>query len=256
MRGAVQVVAFDEPELSSTLDAWADQRVPSGVDVTYEAWITPAVEPRTQDPTWRQAADHPVFEPFETPPYKLPSRNVAHETAISRGDDFFIVGDADAPPLTENVLTALTRPLTDREVVCVCSNPVASVRRPAGAWANLGVYVKEAAAGGIHGQCHLVTARGWRAAGPFEEALDHTNIKEVWPEEEYAFGQRLRDHGRVKYAGRAKVRNDTRRLECSWRRALGLPVDDYCAKPAGSDTFAPRSTVTTLAEVFDYGRLR
>lgn len=239
MRGAVQVVAFDEPELSSTLDAWVSQRVPPDVDVTYEAWITPAVEPRTQDPTWQQAADHPVFVPREAPKFKLPSRNVAHDAAISRGDDFVVSCDADTPPVHENVLTALTRPLEAPETVAVVGNPRPPLDSPAGLWVRLKQPLLRTT-GNISGQCNLITAEGWRHAGPFEEDIDHTIHNIVWMEEEFRFGRRLRQIGAVPRARKAVVRHDLRREVCKMRRALQLPLDDYCERTTGTETMQPR----------------
>lgn len=233
---ALQLVAFREEDLTSTMDAWADQPVPEGANISYEAWITPDDGADWRRATWREAETHPVFDPFEAPQYKLVARNAAHDSAIDRGYDAWITADADAPPLSDSTLSALIDGVSKPENVAAVSNPVCDVT-PIGIWSNLGVYAKEFI-GGIHGQCHAVTARGWAEAGPFEENLNHTEIRSVWAEEEYGFGQRLHDAGGVDYRFDAPVYNDTRRRECAWYKAWGKR-HEFCERVEGDDTFAP-----------------
>ena len=238
MQVAIQVPAFKEPELWATLDAIADQPVPPFVDhIEYEAWITPDGDP-VECMTFQQAMQHPTFEAYEAPKYKLPTRNRAHTSAVDRGFDTFVTWDADAPPVREETLTNLLTRLQNPETVAVCAYPVAKPR-PVGFVASLGVNVKEMI-GGMHGQCHAVTADAWEYAGPFKENIDQTDIAPVWIEEEMRFGIRLRQIGKVEYAKDAPVRNDVRRLLCKYQRTLRRPMDPYCEKPEGEDTFAPR----------------
>lgn len=239
MHVAVQLLAFQEPDLSETMDEWAGQQIPSWADVSFEAWVTPD-GPKDQCGTWQQAASHDTFAVAEAPQYKLRARNAAHDSAVERGYDALVACDADAPPLEpttlKNLLTAAREPRT----ACVCANPVAP-KTPVGIYSNVGVYTKEAI-GGIHGQCHLLTPGAWRHAGPFSDDVDHTELKSVWMEEEYGFGQRLREYGSVKYAFDAPVYNDTRRRECAWAKAARRD-HPFCDRVDGDETFAPRKPI-------------
>lgn len=237
MRVSLQVPAFKEPGLSDTLDAWAEQYVPSWADISYEAWVTPS----GRGETWRQAEEHPVFEAAEAPQYKLRARNAAHDSAVERGYDAIMTVDADAPPLSDDTLKNLLTAAREPRVACVCANPVAS-KTPVGIYSNIGVYTKEVI-GGIHGQCHVLSRGAWQHAGPFSDGVDHTDLKSVWKEEEYRFGRRLRQHGKVVYKFDAPVFNDTRRRECAWRDILPGEKDAYCEKPDGDETFHPRKPI-------------
>lgn len=233
---ALQIPAFKEDDLTSTMDAWVDQPVPDGVNISYEAWITPSDDPKHRCGTWRQGEAHDVFEAFEAPQYKLVARNVAHESAFERGFDAFIVADADAPPLRDSTLSALIDGISDENTVAAVSNPVCDPT-PIGLWSNMGVYGKEFI-GAVHGQCHAVTHRGWSYAGPLSEDVDHTEVISVWFEEEYGFGQRLHDAGNVDYRFDAPVYNDTRRRECGWYKSWGRD-HEFCERVEGDETFAP-----------------
>lgn len=235
---AIQVAAFEEPGLAGTLDAWAAQPVPEWATVSYEAWVTPS-GPKGACGTWQQAADHDTFTVREAPQYKLRARNAAHESALDRGIDAFVSCDADAPPLSDRTLSNLLDPLRSRGTVASVSNPV-SPSNPIGIYSNLKAYAREFVFRSVHGQCHAVTTDAWRQAGPFADDIDHTTLHSVWMEEEYGFGNRLRDVGRVEYAYDAPVRNDIRRAECRWRRAAGKATGEFCDRAEGEKTFAPR----------------
>lgn len=232
---ALQLVAYKEPGLTETMDAWAAQAAPPDADVRYEAWVTPAGG-RATCGTWQQATAHETFVAREAPQYKLRARNAAHDDALARGVDGFIACDADAPPLAPGTLSTLLTRLNGDAVAAVCANPVAPTG-PVGVSMNAGVYLKEAL-GGIHGQCHAVTAEAWRAAGPFSDAVDHTELRSVWLEEEYRFGKRLSRVGEVDYAFDAPVHNDVRRRMCRLRSVARRGTDDYCDR-IGTETFRP-----------------
>lgn len=236
---AVQMLAFREGRnFTRTMDAWAEQPVPGFVGgVSYEAWVTPSARPKANCSTWRQAVEHPVFEANEAPKFKLPSLNAARQSAMLAGRDVFVTSDADAPPLARTTLTALLEPLVDSSVAAVASNPVCPTN-PIGLYSNLGVTFKEVI-GGLHGQCHALSAPAWDVAGPLDEDLDHTRLWSVWKEEEYRFAHRLRQYGQVRYRIDAPVYNDTRRRECAWLEALGKQTADYCERREGDETFNP-----------------
>lgn len=233
----IQVPAYDEDPstLRETLSAIRDQPVPADVDVFYEAWITPASEhDRSFD-----VADSAGFEPYEAPQYKIPARNAAHNRAVEHGADAIVTWDADAPPLRPDVLSTLMHRLVEPSVVAVNSTPVAAVT-PDGQLSTTGVVVDAAGAiedtlkPHLHGQCSAITAEGWRAAGPFDEGLDHTDGQSVRAEEEIAFRARLEGVGRVVDEQSAIVFNNPRRHLC--RAAPELAPNGYCG-PRGVETF-------------------
>lgn len=236
---ALQVAAFKEPGLTETLDAWAAQPVPDGVTISYEAWVTPSGH-RERCETWQQAEAHDVFSAVEAPQFKLRTRNAAHDDAVARGVDTIISCDADAPPLSTDTLTNLLEHIDHPWTVAAVANPVAPATKPTGLLSNFGVAAKELV-GGMHGQCHALTAGGWRAAGPFSDDVDHTKLNSVWLEEEYRFPHRLRQVGKVAYCLDAPVRNDTRRIDCRWARATRSNEDEFCERRASEETFAPDS---------------
>jgi len=234
---ALQLVAFKEPGLSATMDAWAAQPTPEDVSVSYEAWITPD-GPKAACGTWQQATEDATFTAFEAPQYKLRARNAAHDSAAERGFDAFLVCDADAPPVTDDALSALLGRLREPGVGAAVSRPV-SPPTPFGLLSNVGVVAKEVI-GGVHGQTHALTTRAWQAAGPFADDVDHTDLRSVWAEEEYRFGHRLRQAARVEYVRDARVYNDTRRSQCRLRRGLHRPGGEFCDRQVGAETFHPR----------------
>lgn len=238
MEIALQLLAFEEPGLTATMDAWADQAEPPGYSVSYEVWVTPS-GPKEACGTWRQAEHHDLFSVHEAPQYKLRARNAAHDSAARRGLDAFIACDADAPPLDRDTLTNLLTPLSRPETAAVVANPV-SPTTPAGVYCNLKAYAREYVFRSVHGQCQAITTDAWRQAGPFADDVDHTSMHSVWLEEEYSFGHRLRDVGAVEYVYDAPVYNDTRRQECRWRRGARRHTGDFCDRPGSDKTFAPR----------------
>lgn len=238
MNAVLQIAAFREPGIADALDAWADQPEPSWASVDYEAWVTPDGAKEACQ-TWQVADAHPVFEAHEAPQYKLRARNAAHGSALERGYDAIVSCDADAPPLGRGTLSALLERLSAPGAAAVCAWP-SSPPSPLGIFSNVKTRAREVVFRSIHGQCHAMTAEAWSHAGPFADDIDHTSLHPVWMEEEFRFGRRLRDVGRVEYAKDAKVYDDTRRMRCRLQRSARRPRSDYCEKPEGNDTFAPR----------------
>lgn len=227
----VQVFAYDEPDITDTLDAISDQQAPAW-DVTFEAWVTPA-DGRTLD----AVAAHDTFELFESPTGKLSSRNAAHDAVA---DDVIVVWDADAPPRQNDTLSRLLAPYVVRDGV------VATNGRPLAPWTlvgvpvNIGATLEDTLRPHLHGQLSSFTTDAWRACGPFA-AVSETDIDSVRPTEEFEFRRCLERRGEVVDTD-ATVLNDTRRHECRIRSvpgAFGAPQSGYCGR-RGSETFNPR----------------
>lgn len=243
-RAVVQVFAFDEPLVDATLDGIANQTVPAGWTVDYEAWVTPAADGPGADVTVQVAEDHPIFEAHVAPVGKLASRNEAHWGAVDGGADAVVAWDADAPPKHQSVLAAILGPLgTDEGVVAVNGRP-RSPRSPVGVVNRVAERLEDTFRPHLHGQLSAVSAYGWGEAGPFRvDDLDQTKIEQVRAEEEFAFRRRLEAVGSVAEAPEAVVLNDVRRAECRVARAYNrfpgeYPMDPYCQR-AGVKTFMP-----------------
>lgn len=236
---AIQVLSYKEQNLDETLDAYASLHVPSFVDtVGYHACVTPR-ESYTAHMA-EHAERHPVFEFIETPPGKLSSRNVAHDTALERDYDVIVSGDGDARPVDASYLESLLEPFTDPGVAGVTGtqyddNPVTFpishlayeidlFRRP------------------IYGRSSAFTADAWERAGPFDESVDQTDVYETRGEEEFDFRRRIERVGAFHIAKDANVHSDLRRPIChlqqQWSKA-GRHVSPYCQR-SGTETFHTR----------------
>lgn len=243
MRVAIQVPAFREGEaMRPTLDEIRAQPVPEYVsELSLEVWVTPTTERPDADETW-QVAESAGFDVYEAPPGKLSARNAAHDSAADRGFDVIATWDADAPPRSDETLTALLDPFEYDDADAVRGNPVSD-------WHLFGtlenifrVGVARQVYDHIHGQLSAFTAAAWDCAGPFDESLDQTELVEVWDEEEVDFARRLRECGRFVHARGAKVYNDSRRTRCRFEKAFaftGRPVSEWCDQ-RGCETFQPR----------------
>lgn len=252
MKSAVlQVPAHREPALSGTLDALADQRAPAGWTLGYECWVTPAagVADRRDCGTWRQAADHPIFEAFEAPRGKLSARNAAHDAALDDGADAVVTWDADTTPQNSRSLAALVEPLADDDVVATNSRPYAPPS-PLSLVTNAVAVVRRTLTPHLHGQASGISAEGWRAAGPFDTDLDQTDIGDVWAEEEVGFYWRLQSVGRVARPPAAVVWSSNRRAHCKIERAMTMgvrPVTSGWCRRRGVESFAGSKPVMGLS---------
>lgn len=248
-RAVVQVFAYAEPDLRSTLDAYADVDVPPGWELEYQACVTPenavANSPgRVQNVVYQQidhAREHPVFDLFQTPTGKLQSRNEAHDAAMRDGFDVIISGDGDAPPLSQSYFTELLAPFASAQTVGVCG-----FHRPEGVLYPLMMPVHYAdlyALNPIYGRSSAFRSSAWEEAGPFRVAdVDPTDVHSVRREEEFGFRRRLEQLGDVVNVRSAKVRADSRRWRCQIDRGFetfGRPRTGRCER-IGSETFQPR----------------
>lgn len=233
---ALQVIAFNEPEekLARTFQSVNEQQVDRRVNVSTEAWITPASQ---EDPSFDFARDN-GFEPFTAGKGKLTARNQAHDHAVDDGADIIVTLDADAPMVTTHSLASLVRPLRDGAAAFANSMPV-SHPPPHGKVSAFGMAVdvggrlEDAVFPHAHGQCSAFTARAWREAGPFDTDLDQTDSVEVRQEEEFDFLRRVKGVGRATMPKGAKVYNDPRRHLC---RFPVVGSADYCEE-RGVETF-------------------
>lgn len=240
MKVAVQVPAFEEGEdMVEALESIRGQRVPDGIDVSHEVWVTPS-----KGATMKAAESVDGFEVFEAPSGKLSARNAAHDSAVERGHDVIVTWDADAPAVTDESLASLLAPFEDGDVVAVRGEPVSPVSL-FGVIENVTRrFVSRPMYNHLHGQLSAFTAEGWERAGPFNTGLDQTELHDVWKEEEVGFAARLREHGRMVHAGNAAVYNDSRRTECRFESSFGRfgrPVSDWCSS-RGEETFRPRGS--------------
>lgn len=233
---ALQVFSYDESGLTRTLDAYADQPAPDWADVEYHACVTPVhnadYSREAYFATVDQAREHEAFEYVETPEGKLSSRNYAHDMAAEDGADIVVAADADAPPLAEDTLETLLVPFEEHGVAATNGRPIAPPTI-VGVATNFASSIEDAVRPHLNGQLHAVATEAWSHAGPFSEAVDQTNIREVRLEEEFRFRRRVEQTGRV-VDTRARVRNSVRRTECR----LGLRNDDFCRR-RGKETFHP-----------------
>lgn len=237
MKTVIQVPAYKEVRLTETLDEIAAQET-AGYPVSYEAWVTPS-GPKESCGTWKQAVNHPVFEAFEAPQGKLSTRNDAHESAVSRGYEATITWDADAPPLSNDVLLNLCNALATHGVSAVMATPESPDTTLGNIVDRVSRYMQKFRPY-IHGQCSGFTAEAWVEVGPFNTNIDQTHVKKVWNEEELAFYNRLSRVGEVRKLRDAKVRNDTRRWACRFKDPFkrSSATDQYC-RDRGVETFEP-----------------
>lgn len=232
MRVALQLPAYDEPRMASTMDAWAAQPVPHFVsDISREAWVTPS-----DGRTMQIAREHRGFKAFEAPSGKLPARNEAHDSAVRRGYDVMVAFDADAPPLTENTLPALLQPIYNGEAVA--TNAYADAEGGLLASVTNARERFKGAIGGVNGRGHAFTRSAWEHAGPFRQVND-ADIKSVWVEEELKFPYRVRQVGPFKRAPDARVHRDLRRERCRLAKLKGDAESPFCERMSGDTTFAP-----------------
>lgn len=236
---AIQVFALDEPDLKRVLDAYAECTRPPGWDLVYKACVTPAPAAGAHHHRVDVADAHPVFDLEVTPPGKLASRNHAHDGAVDAGVDAIVAGDGDGPPLEADYLVELLAPFANTDVVATNATPVAP-STPIGVATNLVGWTHDAIVPHMNGQGHAISADGWLAAGPFDEAAEaDRRAHEVRLEEEFEFRRRLEAVGDV-VDTRARVHNDTRRTRCHLERLLlGEAHDPYCQR-IGAASFAPR----------------
>lgn len=242
MKAVVQVPAYREKNLSQTLDAIAEQAVPDGWDVAYEAWVTPSSPCCCY--TLTQAARHPVFDAYEAPVGKLSTRNTAHDHALEGGADAIISWDADAPPVTEDTLSRLLTRIEEPGVVAVepaarSSAPTSPANVVFGTLVDIGAWVEDAVRPHLNGQCHALSTEAWATAGPFDASFDQTDEFAVRQEEEIDFFHRVGEVGAVVTDRGAVVYNDLRRHICNLP-GYKLVDDGYCNR-RGVETFHPHT---------------
>lgn len=237
MRVAVQVPAIDEPpgQFRETLERIAGATTEE-FDPVYEAWVTKVSEP---DVTMN-VAEESGYETYEAPEGKISARNVAHERAFSDGCDAVISIDADAPPIQDDALDNLVRPIRTGEAVATNSVPLSSVGPDGdfslfGALVDVGGYLEDLAAPHLHGQASAIGREAWEEAGPFDESVDQKDGIDIRSEEEFGFYHRVREVGEVVYPEGATVYNDPRRHAC---KVPLLADQDYCQR-IGEVTFSP-----------------
>lgn len=212
----VQIPAYEEGRtVYETATEIAQQRVPDGWDVDYEAWVTLSPPDRDLCDTWQNAMAAENVDVFEAPQGKLSARNAAHDSAVERGYDVFFSWDADAPPLREDTMAAMLRAFekTPRPV-CVNSRPKSSPDGLLGQVVDFAAAVEDIATPHIHGQAHALTTEAWEAIGPFDESIDQTDLPAVRAEEEFGFWRKLRSMGKIFEPPGAVVYNNPRRIAC------------------------------------------
>lgn len=243
MHAVLQVPAFREGIIrpgayAATLEAIAAQPAPSDWTLDREVWVT-LDEP--DDPTWEIPASMPEFDVLEGPAGKLSTRNAAHDNAVARGADAFVVWDADTTPRTNEVLGSILNSLAEPRVAAVNSRTRAEATFLGRGW-DLISGLFETFVPFLHGQCHGMTAEAWEHAGPFDESIDQMDIHTVWMEEEYGFYRRLEEVGEIAHPVDVVVESDTRRLDCridrAWNLLDGRPLDQWCGE-RGEKSFAP-----------------
>lgn len=238
----VQVPAFAEPNLGETLDAIAEQDPPPGVDVSYQAWVTPETEDPDDDATFQVAADHPVFDVFIGETGKLSTRNKAHEYAVEQGGDVIVTWDADCLPTGPDVLANLVQPLLDGEAVASEGKPRKPYRNPLSVAVNALAVAEDVVRPHLDGQLSALSASAWASCGPFSEAVDQTDLNAMRQEEEFGLHDCLQATGSVVSPRGTKVIEDPRRVQWHVDKAFqrfGRPMSDWGRK-RGVDTFHPR----------------
>lgn len=228
----VQIPAYEEGRtVYETATEIANQTVPDGWDVDYEAWVTLSPPNRELCDTWQNAMAAENVGVIEAPQGKLSARNEAHDSAVERGYDVFFSWDADAPPLRDGVLASMLRAFEqDPRPACVNSKPKSSPDGLVGQAIDAFAAAEDVATPHIHGQCHALTAEAWDIAGPFDESLDQTSMQEVRSEEEFGFWRALRSVGPVVQPHDAVVYNDPRRTYCK----LPFASSDHCVGRVGT----------------------
>lgn len=230
----VQMPAFEEAaKLPETAREINGQRVPDGVRLTKEAWVTRSEDRRGVCTTMNAAKTVAEWTVYEAPAGKLSARNNAHNHAVTHGADVIVQWDADAPPLGGGVLKALIETAAEDGVALANSTPTARDGSIWGTIVEAGSKIEDVTRPHIHGQCHAMTTEAWQAAGPFDTSLDETAIHEVRAEEEFDFRDRVAEVGEVVDVGQAKVFNDPRRSRCA---LPGLEDREFCQR-RGEDTF-------------------
>lgn len=233
MRVAIQVPAYKEGEsMSRTLGSIRSQRVPRGVDVRYEAWVTPA----DGDETWAVAQRAPGWDVYEAPRGKLSARNEAHTSAFHDRYDVVVSWDADAPALHDDVLSNLLSPYGRGAVATngwyTHSGPSKGIED---ALAKIDFTVFRP----IYGRLSSISAHGWSHAGPFDEDVDQQSLNDIRREEEFAFRRRLEAAGEVADVKEAVVHGDSRRYRCMMDKVLPWRDPDQWCLDRGGMAFAP-----------------
>lgn len=216
-QAVVQIPAYNEADkLPNTAREILDQRVPDNYGVDLQAWVTRSENEKGCCDTMMAAESVPEMEVFEAPVGKLSARNAAHSHAVTRGYDVIVSWDADAPPEHDGVLAALLSAFDDPDVVAANSIPTALNRHRSllGIGIDLFGAFEEVAFPHINGQAHAFTADAWEAVGPFDDSIDQTEMVKVRGEEEFGFGRKLRQYGKVVQPPSAKVYDDPRRIHC------------------------------------------
>lgn len=239
MKAVVQIPMYHEPEPEVALEAISSQQPPPGWDVEFEAWVTPRTAHPRDDGTYLAAESVAGIETFEVPGGKLTARNRAHDHAVGNGADVVVTWDADAPPLHDDALANLLEPYSDPDVVATVGEPVPPPSVIGTALA-LKKAVQRPFTQQIHGQLSSFRSGAWEAAGPFATDLRENSLLAVWMEEEFKFGHRLRQQGRVEYVHAAEVRDDTRRWACRLSEPFafsGREPPARCRSMGGAETF-------------------
>lgn len=239
-KAVVQVPAFKEPNVEQTLDQIADQGVPAGWTVEYEAWVTLDAE---DNETWLQANAHPDFTAYEAPPGKISARNAAHGHAFNGDAHSVVTWDADSIPAHDGVLAAILEPLERDGVIASNGNPRKPYTNPVNVAASFLGTVEDYVRPHMNGQLHAFHRGAWVCAGPFRTDLDQRHMNAVRTEEEFRFHQRLRSCGEVVKAKDAVVVEDPRRvahhLKRPFQRFGRYPQTEW-EKERGAKTFMPR----------------
>lgn len=233
----VQIPAYEEGrQLTTTAEQIVAQPEPGFASVDVEAWVTLSPPDKSLCDTWQAGMAARGVDTFEAPAGKLTARNAAHDSALSRGYDVIVPWDADAPPIHDDTLTELLRPINNREdVVAVNSRPVAATDPDVIArLTDITGYALDRINPHIHGQCHALTAEAWQTVGPFDDSIDQTTSTVVRREEEFDFYDRLAEIGTVVDQRSAEVFNDTRRTRC---RVPLLGDSEFCSRRSGTTTF-------------------
>jgi len=237
MQAVVQVPAYNEADrLPNTAREILSQESPDGYSVDLQAWVTYSANENGCCDTMAAAESVPGMDVFEAPVGKLSARNAAHSHAANRGYDVIVSWDADAPPEHDGVLSALLTPFDDPDVVATNSIPTALSRHRTllGMGIDLFGAFEEVAFPHINGQAHAFTADAWEAVGPFDDTIDQTEMVKVRGEEEFGFGRKLRQYGKVVQPPDAKVYDDPRRIHCRFPIGERPP---YCDTLGISDNY-------------------
>lgn len=233
----IQVPAFREPNIDTTLDSLLTQARASPHRVHVEAWITPSDD----NATWHRARDVDGVTVQWTPPGKLSARNRAHDAALFGDARVIVQADADVDP-RPGALDALLAPLQDdaRDVVATNGYP-RKPRSVTGAIVGLAARLEDSVRPHLHGQFSAFTTAAWKRAGPFDDTIDQRSIKQVRREEEFRFRERLEAIGQVAEPDGAVVVDDLRRHRCSIGDAFawsGRRRAPWCER-RGAETFQP-----------------